>query len=178
MVLLLMPKSKVNLQFEKLESTRMKLWSRLRDLDNSILQFRPANDKWSILQILFHLNSSESNSVKYIRKKSQGGSSIPKSSFISSLKSFVLSAALRFLKWKKPAVLPDPPENLSTSEVINTWNETRIQLKQLLEKLPDDMLDRNIFRHPAAGRINMKDALKFMQDHFDHHLKQIEERIE
>ena len=155
----------------------MKLLTRLPDFDDSILQFRPANHKWSILQILFHLNSSESNSVKYIVKKSQGGSSIPKSTFLSSIKSSVLSAALRFLKWKKPAVLPDPPENLSTNEVINAWNETRMQLKQLLEKLPDDMLERNIFRHPAAGRMNMIHALKFMQDHFDHHLKQIEERM-
>jgi len=172
-----MQKSKVNLQFEKLEETRQQLLHQLVLFDDSVLHYRGEKKKWSVVQIMFHLNSSECNSVKYITKKSQGGTSVPKSTFISSFKSFLLTTALQYLKWKRPAVLPEPPENLDSKEVIKSWNETRLQLKQLLEKLPEDMLNREIFRHPAAGRMNMSHALTFMQDHFDHHLKQIDERI-
>ncbi|MFI5134331.1 MAG: DinB family protein [Chitinophagales bacterium] len=172
-----MKKSRLNFQFEKLEATRRQLVQQLSTLDDSVLHYRPANKKWSIVQIIFHLNSSESNSVKYISKKSQGGTSVPKSTVFSSVRSFMLTGALQYFKWKKPAVLPDPPDKLNTKEVMKSWEETRMQLKQLLEKLPDDMLGRNIFRHPATGRMNMSHALTFMQEHFDHHLKQIEERI-
>ena len=172
-----MQRSKVNLQFEKLEVTRQEFLRQAALLDDSVLHYRPANQKWSIVQIIFHLNSSESNSVKYMTKKSQGGTAVPKSTVISSLRSFLLTTALQYLKWKKPAMLPDPPDNLNSNEVMKSWDETRLQLKQLIEKLPDDMLDRNIFRHPSVGRMNMSHTLTFMQEHFDHHLKQIEERI-
>jgi hypothetical protein len=172
-----MQKSKVYQQFEKLEQSKNQLLNRLASINPSVLQFYPAKDKWSIIQIIFHLNSSESNSVKYMSKKSLGGSSVPKSTMMTSLKSLLLSTALRFFKWKKPVVLPDPPGNLYSNEVMNSWNGTRIQLKQLLEQLSEDMLNRNIFRHPTAGRMNISHALTFMQEHFDHHLKQIEERI-
>jgi hypothetical protein len=173
-----MQKSSVNLQFEKLEATRQQLLHRLATLDDSTLHYRPANKKWSIVQIIFHLNHSENSSVKYIAKKSQGGNSVPKSNFITSVRSTLLSTALQYLKWKKPAVLPDPPENLDAKEVMRSWDETRVLLKQLLEQLPNDMHGREIFRHPLAGRMNMIHALTFMQEHFNHHLKQIEERIE
>ena len=172
-----MQKSRVNLQFEKLEASRQQLIRRLATLDDSVLHYRPQNLKWSIVQIIFHLNHSENSSVKYITKKSQGGTSVPKSNLITSVRSSLLSTALQYLKWKKPAVLPDPPENLDTNEMMKSWDETRVHLKQLLEQLPEDMLDREIFRHPVAGRMNMHHALTFMQEHFDHHLKQIEERI-
>jgi len=172
-----MHKSSINLQFEKLEQSKHQLLDQLAALDTSVLHFHPAHKKWSIAQIIFHLNSSESNSVNYIAKKSQGGTSIPKSSYLNSLRSFLLTTALKYLKWKKPAALPDPPENLDIIRAIESWNETRVRLKELIEKLPDDMLTRNIFRHPAAGRMNMNHALTFMQEHFNHHLKQIEDRI-
>jgi hypothetical protein len=156
-----MQKSSVNLQFEKLEATRQQLLHQLAALDDSVLYHRPADHKWSILQIIFHLNDSESSSVKYIAKKSRGGISVPKSNFITSVRSSLLSTALQYLKWKKPAVLPDPPENLNAKEMMKSWDETRVHLRQLLEQLPEDMHGREIFRHPIAGRMNMRHALTF-----------------
>lgn len=167
----------VNLQLEKLDATREELLSQLETVEESILHFRPETEKWSIVQILFHLNSSESISTKYMAKKSQGGASVPKTTALSHLRIFALKTALRNFTWKKPAVLPDPPEQLHLQEVLQTWNETRHHLKTLLEQLPDDVLNRNIFRHPSAGRMNASHALTFMQEHFYHHLPQIENRI-
>ncbi|MBS1658374.1 MAG: DinB family protein [Bacteroidetes bacterium] len=172
-----MSKSSVLQQFEKLELSKRQILSQISSLDPSVLHYRPAYKKWSIVQILFHLNSSESISLKYMQKKSQGGTSVPKSTPVNALRSFILTAALRTLKWKRPAVLPEPPDQPDLNEVLQSWNETRRQLKQLLQNLPDDMMNRNIFRHPAAGRMNISHALTFMQEHTDHHLKQIRERI-
>ena len=169
-----MEKSAIYLQFEKLEDSKRELLKELAPLEDTILHYKPSKEKWSIIQIIFHLNSSENGSVKYISKKSLGGTAVPKASSISSIKSYLLTKALRNLTWKKPAILPDPPEQLVTSDMLKQWDETRIGMKQLLDKLPEEMLDRQIYRHPFGGRMNMKQALTFMQEHFNHHLKQVE----
>src|SRR4030095_10908334 len=159
-----MKKSTVYLQFEKLEDSKRELLKQLAQLDETILHYKPSKEKWSIIQIIFHLNSSESGSVKYIGKKSLGGTAVPKSSLISSIKSYLLTSALRNFTWKKPAILPDPPEKLVTGDMMKQWDDTRIGMKQLLDAVPEEMLDRQIYRHPLGGRMNVKQALTFMQE--------------
>lgn len=172
-----MVESSVKLQFQDLELSKVQLLNLLASSDKIVLDYRPADQKWSIIQILFHLNSSESISLKYMQKKSQGGQSVPKSTLLNALRSFVLNSALKYFNWKKPKMLPEPPADLDYDVVVSTWNQTRERLRQFIEGLPVEMYGRNIFRHPTAGRMNLKHALAFMQEHFDHHLKQIQSRI-
>jgi uncharacterized damage-inducible protein DinB len=172
-----MAESSVTLQFRKLEESKQQLLTLLGSADKAVLGYRPADQKWSIVQILFHLNSSERISLKYMQKKSQGGRSVPKSTPLNAFRSFALNSALRYFSWKKPSILPEPPADLNYDEVVSSWNQTRVELRQFLEDLPAEMYGRTIFRHPAAGRMNLQHALSFMQEHFDHHLKQIQGRI-
>jgi hypothetical protein len=172
-----MPNSSVQRLVEKLELTRRQLVNELILLDDRVLHFRPANHKWSILQIIFHLNHSEKASIQYIFKKSQGGASVPKATWVSFFRSKLLAVALRHFTWKKPSILPDPPEQINTAEMLKEWGETRLLMQEVLRQLPLDMQRRQIYRHPIAGRMNVSQALSFMQDHFDHHLRQIRERI-
>jgi uncharacterized damage-inducible protein DinB len=134
---------------------------------------QPAPGKWSALQVLFHLNSSESLSLAYMQKKSLGGNRIPRANVSSAVRSMALNTALKYFKWKKPQLLPDPPPELNLEEVRQSWKATRKQLYEFLRNLPPDMLQRQIYRHPAAGRMNAIQALSFMHEHFKHHEKQL-----
>ena len=80
-------------------------------------------------------------------------------------------------KFKAPKILGDVPENLHYQEVITNWNETRRQLQSLVETIPDDLIDREVYRHPRAGRLNLTQMVTFFQDHFDHHASQVKRLI-
>lgn len=173
-----MQKSKLILRFNKMEEARLRLYSRINAVDKNLLQRKPKEGKWNTLQIIFHLNNSEEKSLAYIQKKILSGGTIPKTGLSSSYKSLLLTIALRYFKFKMPAVLEEPPENLDAKTTMNKWNETRTELKQTIISFPDNLIDCEIFKHPRTGKMNIKQTVKFLQDHFDHHLKQIEQLID
>lgn len=169
-----MQKTKLLLQFNALEASRKKLLKELDSLERKTLDFKPAPDKWSITQVLYHLNFSETRSMAYVSKKMQGGSNIKKTGLIADIRLSLLSLLLQSgYKWKAPAILGDVPENLNYEDVIQQWDESRNQLKTFLENLSENLLNREIYRHPRAGRLNAGHMMQFFQDHFDHHLKQV-----
>jgi hypothetical protein len=78
------------------------------------------------------------------------------------------------LKYKAPKVLgEDQPPGLSLAEISKQWNETRNDLRLLLETFDDDHLKRKIYKHPFSGRLNAMHAVSFMREHVNHHLPQI-----
>ena len=168
-----MQKEEIMHAYEKLEAGRISLAQRLLSADEKSLHLKPAAGKWSIAQIIFHMISSEQGAINYISKKSQGGTSVPRAGIDAALKSFMLTLAIRFTKFKKPPVLPDPPEQPEVGMLMQQWEETRKKMKELIQKLPEDMFSRAVMRHPYGGRLNMKQTFSFFQEHVDHHLKQI-----
>ncbi|MEP7127632.1 MAG: DinB family protein [Chitinophagales bacterium] len=143
-------------------------------MDKGSLQFKPDPDKWSVNQVLNHLQFSERVSIAYASKKMQGGKSVRKTGLVATVRSEALSLLLRSgFKWKAPAVLAAASENLPFEEVHQRWNETRVQMKSFLENLPEDLIIREIYKHPRAGRLNAIQMMQFFQDHFNHHLPQI-----
>ncbi|MBK9730749.1 MAG: DinB family protein [Chitinophagaceae bacterium] len=169
-----MQKTKLLRQFNALEVSRVKLMDDLKKLEKGSLQFKPNADKWSVNQVLNHLQFSERASITYATKKMQGGKSVHKTGLSATVRSEALSLFLRSgYKWKAPAVLAAASENLPFEEVLQRWNETRVQMKSFLENLPEDLISREIYKHPRAGRLNVIQMMQFFQDHFNHHLPQI-----
>jgi hypothetical protein len=76
-------------------------------------------------------------------------------------------------KYKAPKVLGDMPASVDYPEIVIKWNDTRKKLKELITQLPEDMLSKNIFKQPAAGRLNIYQMIDFMQAHFNRHQKQV-----
>ena len=161
-------------KFDDLESSRKSLVEELNRLDETILSTKPFPDKWSINQILYHLSLVEDRSLKYVKKKMQGGDSLKTSGFLHGIRStFLKWLLLSGYKWKAPAVLGDVPENLAYAEVIDYWNKTRNDLNLMIESIPESLIHREIYKHLMAGRLDFIHMLHFFQDHFHHHLKQV-----
>ena len=70
-----MQKTKLLRQFNMLETSRKKLTDDLKKLDPALLQYKPAPDKWSVSEVLNHLQFSEQASIAYATKKILGGKS-------------------------------------------------------------------------------------------------------
>lgn len=157
-----------------LETSRKKLTDDLKKSDPVLLQHKPAPDKWSVTEVLNHLQFSEQASVAYAAKKILGGKSLKKTGIAATLRAEALSLLLRSgYKWKAPAVLAAAAENLPFEEVTQRWDATRQRMKSFLENLPDELISREVYKHPRAGRLNALQMMQFFQDHFNHHLAQI-----
>lgn len=159
----------------RLEDTRQKMLNVLRGVDVQKLNTPPARGKWSVAQIIYHLNKAESNSVIYVGKKRLDIQNPKKTGFVEAFKLWLVKLAFALpFKYKAPNVLGDMPENVDYNKIVAEWDETRKRLKELIESLPEDMLSKNVFKQPTAGRLNIYQMLDFMQAHFNRHLKQVE----
>ena len=61
---------------------------------------------------------------------------------------------------------------------MKKWGTIRSSLKEYIDKFPKEYLDKEIFKHPIAGWLNLLQTINFLQNHFDHHKLQILKRIE
>lgn len=169
---------KLEYKYSLLESSRKTLIESLDKLGISKLKTPPAKDKWSVAQIIYHLNQAEGNSVLYVSKKIKDVNNLKKSGIMESLK--IMSLRIAFilpLHYKAPNVLGPMPDGVDYIEIKHKWKETREKMKVLLDSLPEDTLGMNVFKQPAVGRLNVYQMLDFMQVHFNRHKSQIDRII-
>lgn len=169
---------KIEDKLNLLEDTRYKMLKVLSRVDMKKLDTPPAQGKWSVAQIIYHLNKAESNSVIYVGKKMHDLQNLKKTGLIEAFKLWLVKLAFVLpFKYKAPSVLGDMPGNVEYNTIVTEWGETRKRLKELVASLPEDMLSKNVFKQPTAGRLNIYQMLDFMQAHFNRHLKQVNKLI-
>ena len=157
-----------------LEKSRNKLLQSLEDLDDSLLNTCPAEGKWSIGQIVAHLIQVEQLTMGYIQKKLAEESELQESSLKNMVSAVLLKLALNSgMKFKAPKVAATVPDTVTLNALHTQWDATRYKLEDLLTELPQALLDKCLFRHPYAGMLSISQTLTFIQDHFNHHLAQI-----
>lgn len=161
--------------FELLEIERSKILTRVAEVPTDYLN-HCLPGKWSILQILAHVVTSEQLSVSYIKKKSLGILMAGDSGILEEIKFAFLKASQRLpLRYKAPVhVQNNTPVCLSLDEVAIQWNDVRTDLKNFLESFEQENLRKKIYRHPVAGRLKILQALGFLYEHILHHKPQID----
>lgn len=168
----------MNLKLEKLfraiETQRQAVLSSLRDQPMEKLNAHPPN-KWSINQIIAHLITAEDLSIQYLNKKILGINEVKDSSLIEELKMMLLIASQRLpLKFKAPKMVVDRTSGeTDLNKLIAAWDSTRIELKNILDRIESHHLKRKIYRHVRVGMLNIQHTLIFMGEHVGHHTPQI-----
>jgi hypothetical protein len=128
---------------------------------------------WCMIQVLRHLQVSESTSVAYLNKKKLGGDSLKESGIKSSISLSMINIAFKSgLKFKAPAVLKDPIIT-SLDELLPDWDATREEIRMFLEEYPEKWESKAVYRHPFAGMLNITDAIRFFNIHQNHHIRQV-----
>jgi hypothetical protein len=164
--------------FSRLQKKHEQLFSELDRVSPEILETSPGKDKWSVTQVMFHLNSAESNSVLYVSKKRLGAAQLKPTGIEAQLRLFTAIVAFYLpFRFKAPQVLGEMPAHVNYTEIKNKWKETRAKLSSLLESLPEDEFRKPIFRQPTFGYWNIFQMLRFMHVHFDRHQLQMRRTI-
>lgn len=163
----------MNKILKRLDSVHDKLISTVVSIDADRFNKRPAENQWSIAEILHHLHLVEGRVIKELEtalagepQKAGWRSRIIPTSIVAS----------RLVKVKAPkAVVPnDAPEK---QVAIDNFETTRIRLKELCAKEGEQRLRQIAIKHPFLGKIDGTAAVSFVSYHELRHFKQIEEML-
>lgn len=137
---------------------------------------RPPNaEDWNPAQVMEHVISSERGTLGYmIKKTSSGWENIPIATDDNAQESDKLHEALvSDKKWAAPSVMPEPQGQRALADQILFWDGVRDKYAEFLHRLDPNFYERQVFRHPYAGRLNLWQTLDFLTNHIVHHKHQI-----
>lgn len=167
--------------FSALKQRGDALVSRLAELEERALSFRRAEKQWNLLEVSDHLLRSEEASLGFVRKAltrvEPGSRPDFRSKWALPLMRFILGLPLRFRIPSSVRGALSPGTGLTIEALRERWSAGHEEWRELLEKIPSEMENAPLFRHPIAGSMKLADALSFLALHFDHHLRQIDRII-
>lgn len=165
--------------FQNLERQRITLLQELQTYSPQLLASKPSPDKWSVLEILTHLYTSERLSFEYIKKKSLGIQHLNNAGIQQALLVPILKISQRLpLKFKVPNIVKEnTPEAMDIEKLVSKWGLMRIELKSHLENIPHTQVHKLVYKHPVAGRLSLPQALQFFTEHINHHKPQIKRTL-
>lgn len=167
-------KQKLHQTFSRLETQRKEVINQYRSLTTEQLRFRPGPGEWNLLQVLRHVVTAEKQSFILIQRKLNQEKSIKKTGIGSAVRHLLLKLALALpLKFKAPKIAEVSEEYPDLEEALEEWKRLREEIREIIEENSEETLSKEIYRHPRAGYLNMKQALEFMETHISHHQKQM-----
>jgi hypothetical protein len=159
--------------FARLEAARADFVHRLAAHDAQALNRSPSPGRWSPVQVAHHVIASEEATLRYVRRKMQGGDALPRAGLAGPLKIVGLRAVLASpLRLRAPAVTAAVPVTSTVEEVAGRWDAARGEWRALIDGFPPALADRLVFRHPFVGLLSLRDTLGFLDAHLRHHARQ------
>lgn len=172
------------------EKLQVRLDTMNHDLDNMVkylstfseeqLNKKPQPDSWSALQVVNHLILAEKNSLAYCKKKLSFNPKLKKAGIASSVRATLAKFYLMSpLKRKAPKGVSAEflPDHDTLDSVKEKWNKTRIDIKQFIDDLPSEYVDKEVYKGPFGGRLSIEGMLEFFKYHFLRHKKQIQKAL-
>jgi len=166
----------IHTQFEKLEVKKQEIFDLLRSIPAAQLDQNPDAHTWSVYQVTRHLFTSETNSLLYLEKKLSYPDTVPHYNPKSWGGVILIKMVFLFrIKIKAPGAIDmwKITDTVSLEELKIKWDELRKNLISFIEKEYPRFGKHLAFRHPFAGRMTMYQMLIFMNDHMNHHQKQM-----
>ena len=155
--------------FSRLNSVHRNLATTVAAVDPSLIAVRPAEDQWSVAEVLDHLCLVEERVLAELEK---GAAAPPKKG--SALKKLIPMAMVswRFVKVKAPRAV-HPTNDLSKEQLFEKYDRIRDRLKEFCFLQGTDRLKNILFRHPVLGNIDGVATVSFVAFHERRHHKQI-----
>lgn len=131
--------------------------------------YKPDDKSWNMIEVAEHCHNIEKGVLFILNRNLK---TLTKSSGLKELVwSKILSLSLFLpIRYKAPKIQGILPEgNLNLEKIITEWDSTRKKLEEYLDHFPDEKLGFLVFKHPLAGKLNLKQTLRFLHEHTAHH---------
>jgi len=172
--------AKLTRQLDHLDASLRTLLEQLKDYTDQELNRKPKPEAWSTLQVMHHLMLAEKQSISYVQKKINYTPDLKKAGISSFFKGLLLKSYLAVpIKIKAPEVVSTEklPVESKFWETAKNWKKQRSEMRDYLNSLSTDTLKKEAYKHPAGGRMGIKQMLDFQQAHFNRHRKQIKKML-
>lgn len=172
--------SKLKQRLSNLDKKLNLLLEELKFYSDDQLNRKPGEGKWSVIQNMHHLLLVEQASQKYLEKKLSFNPTLKNTSPLTNLRMALLWSSLKSpFKFDAPKAVGQDnlQEYVGFWDQSKQWKEQRAELHQYLASLPADLLKKEVYKHPFAGRLSIAGMLASIEWHFDRHHKQIRKII-
>lgn len=166
-------------EFDRMESERQQLLGKLNSISLETLEKKPDGNTWSVTEVMYHLKVAEEGALKYMQKKLDvGGHS--KAAASAGLKQQFLNFMISLpIKFKAPKVAQLPKDSsVNYTQALDEWNAVRKGLRKEYESIDESLIANELFKHPAMGKMNLIQSVRFMRQHMNRHIGQIERTLE
>jgi len=175
-----MKKSELLARLDRLNTDLDEFLTELQSHDQSVLDRRPAEGRWSVMDVLHHLHLAEGYAHKYIAKKLSFDPDIPKADLSSRLRTSLMRAFFASpTRRKAPEAVNTPsfPEGVPLNQLREDWLGQRRSLYEYLQTLDEKWMNKQVYKHPFAGRLTLDGMLTFFESHLARHKKQIKRTL-
>jgi len=159
--------------FAGLEEKFGKLRQHLNTLTDDTLYFKAGPDKWSIVEVIEHLVMAEEDMLAQLTGAASAVSLDPQD---RSAKNYhiVIKVMTRDIPVDVPDESMEPHGQFSLEELLERWDATRKKARAFIDAIDTGGAGDLVYRHPFAGPLDMAETLRFIDVHFDNHMRHIE----
>lgn len=169
---------KLQKSFDKLEALKSSAQNCFSSYPENVLN-NSLNGKWSALQHMGHIITSETKGLEYMKKKIQASATLGKPKLKERIMGFVLNTFLKTgIKFKAPAVLGEPQPYYNPDKLFEEWSRLRAEYISFLDPLDAETAQKLIYKHPVAGRLSIVQALDFMAIHLQRHFRAAQRELQ
>ena len=159
--------------FEGLEKKHQDLLQQLDSMPADTVCFKAGPDKWSILEAVEHLVLAEEDMLRQLTEADSATRLDPQD---RSAENF--QVVIKVMERDIPVDVPDesmePHGEFSLEELLDRWLDVRRKTRAHVESFASEDAARLVYRHPFAGPLNLAETLRFVDVHFDNHVRHLE----
>jgi len=159
--------------FAGLEEKYGKLLQHLDTLTAEMLYVKAGPEKWSIAEVIEHLVMAEEDMLAQITGAAAAQTLDPQD---RSAKNYHI--VIKVMTKDIPVDVPDesmePQGQCSLEELLERWGDTRQKTRAYIDGINSADAGDLVYRHPFAGPLDMAETLRFIDVHFDNHMRHID----
>jgi hypothetical protein len=157
---------------KRLDAVHERLENTVNAVDPALLSKRPAENEWSVAEVVEHLCLVEGAVMNYLESKLDQPP--VKVGFLAKLKPMRI-VSLRFKRLQAPERVR-PSSNLPPMiELLEKYDRLREKTKRICNEAGHERLGQIRFKHPYFGDMDGAAAVSMVAFHEQRHLKQIRE---
>ncbi len=157
---------------KRLDTVHQQLTTTISAVDPSLLVKRPAENEWSVAQVIEHLCLVEGAVTKYLKSKLDQPP--VKVSFLKKLLPMRI-VSLRMKRLQAPKIVAPAADLPPIAELLEKYDHLRSQTKELCVQAGQKRLSQICMKHPYFGDMDGAAAVSMVAFHEQRHLKQIRE---
>lgn len=159
---------------KRLDAVHERLANAVNAVDPALLYKRPAENEWSVAQVVEHLCLVEGAVMSYLESKLDQPP--VKVGLLAKLKPMWI-VSLRLKRLQAPKIVRPASDLPPIHELLEKYDQQREKTKKICNEVGQARLGQIRFKHPYFGDLDGAAAVSMVAFHEQRHLKQIHEII-